>query len=212
LEERQRLARDLHDSVIQMIYSLNLLAEAGRLQAERGNIEEAALNLAEIGETAVQALKEMRLLVYQLRQPALEQLGLVEALRQRLARVEQRAGVAYEIVAGELPALLPAQEEALFRIAQEALNNALKHAAASRVSVHLAAQDGRLLLGVADNGKGFESGLSAGGGLGLTSIRERIEKLNGGLEIRSRPGAGTQILAWLPTNEAEDLPGSKEEC
>ena len=130
--ERTRIARDLHDSVTQLLYSLALLAEAGREKAGRGEARRVQEHLAEIGETAQQALREMRLLVHELRPPVLEREGLAGALNQRLDAVERRAGIEAHLFAdgwGDVPA---AVEEELYYIARETLNNALKHAAATR--------------------------------------------------------------------------------
>ena len=149
MEERERLARELHDSVTQSLYSLSLFAEwcDGLLAA--GEIESARDRMARIGDLSQQALREMRLLLYELRPSALDEDGLVGALQSRLAAVEQRVGVEAHLQA-DLTADLPLHvEECLYRIAQEALNNALKHAQADTVTVNLRAG---------------ESGISAGSG------------------------------------------------
>jgi PAS domain S-box-containing protein len=199
LEERQRLARDLHDSVTQSLYSLTLLAEAGRRSINL-DVPQAARYLSDIGEIAQQSLKEMRLLVYQLRPLALEHEGLIGALQARLDSVEKRAGVeARFLIEGGLGSLPPMLEEGLFRIAQEALNNALKHAAARSVVVRLRGGDDCVTLEVADDGRG--SALLAAdvqGGLGLTSMRERVAKLAGTLTIESTPGQGTRVAVEVP--------------
>ncbi|MEZ4663854.1 MAG: GAF domain-containing protein, partial [Caldilineaceae bacterium] len=137
VEERTRLARDLHDSVTQSLYSLTLLAEGWRYMAAEGCPLNVAEALSELGGLGQQALKEMRLLIHELRPPALEKERLLGALHKRLAAVEQRSGVETSLIADELVDLPPAQEEALYAIAQEALNNTLKHAAATAVDVRL---------------------------------------------------------------------------
>ena len=139
LEERQRLARELHDLVTQSLYSLTLLAEASRRMALDGNTEKMIGNIARLGETAQQALKEMRLLVYELRPLALETAGLVEALQHRLDAVEKRAGVEARLKVDSNCDIPADVENGLYRIAQEVLNNSLKHAEATRVSVRLLA-------------------------------------------------------------------------
>ena len=198
-EERQRLSRELHDSVIQMLYSLTLFAEAGRLQSSLGDMDLVKSHLTQIAETGQQALKEMRLLVYQLRPIELAQGGLAQALRQRLDAVERRAGLQVVFNAEELPPMDTSQEDALFRIAQEALNNSLKHSGAARVSVQLRSEDGQVSLVVADDGRGFEVAPAAqSGGLGLTSMRERTEKLGGRLTIQSAPEHGARLTVQVP--------------
>jgi signal transduction histidine kinase/ligand-binding sensor domain-containing protein len=194
VEERQRLARDLHDSVTQSLYSLTLLAAGWRRLARDGRLGSIEDPLAEIGEVAQQALKEMRLLVYELRPPVLEEEGLLGALHQRLGAVEKRAGVDVHLVVEQVVELPAAVKEALYRIALEALNNALKHAAATSVTVHFRADDERVELEVADNGRGFDpSTIGERRGMGLTSMRERAEKLDGSLTIHSTPGEGTWV-------------------
>lgn len=199
MEERQRLARELHDSVTQSLYSLTLFAEAGMDSARAADLKQVQHYLGRMGETALQALKGMRLLIFESRPLALRQEGLVGALRRRLEAVERRAGVETQLLA-ETPFELPAHvETGLYRIVQEALNNVLKHSAATRVTVRIGADDDSLLLEVIDNGRGFELG-SVGdqGGMGLASMRERVEKLAGSLQIVSRPGQGTSIEVAIP--------------
>jgi len=194
MKERERLARELHDSVTQSLYSLTLLAEAGQRSGRAGDLKRTEGYLARLGEIGQQALKEMRLLVYELRPLALQREGLVGALQQRLDAVERRTGVeARLLVEGEIE--LPASiEEGLYRITQEALNNALKHAAPTSVTVYIRA-DGRCVeLEVADNGRGFDpDAVSDKGGMGLISMRERAEKLGGLLTVLSAPGEGTKV-------------------
>jgi signal transduction histidine kinase len=201
VEERGRLARELHDSVTQSLYSLTLLSEAGQRLAEAGEMVRVQGYLTRIGDIGQQALNEMRLLVYELRPLALESVGLVGALRQRLDAVEQRVGIETRLVIGgeagtiQLPTNL---EEELFRIAQEALNNALKHAMPTSVEVHIhVVGDGagqRVELEVRDNGQGFDLDAARDkGGMGLVSMRERAEKIGGRLTIRAAPGEGTQV-------------------
>ena len=198
-EERARLARELHDSVTQSLYSLTLFAEAGQHQTELGHTERMQQHMARIGQTAQQALKEMRLLVYQLRPPMLQQQGLAAALRQRLDAVEGRAGIEAQLVV-ETGSNLPAHvQEELYWIAQEALNNSLKHANASSVVVRVSADERQVALRVTDNGHGFDpTGTCHPGGLGLTSMRERAGRLKGTLTVTSEPGQGTTVSVEAP--------------
>lgn len=198
LQERNRLARDLHDSVTQSLYSLTVLAEAGRRLAKAGDLKRVEEAIARLGEIGQQALKEMRLLVYQLRPLALKSVGLVRALQQRLDTVERRAGVEASLsVEGELT-LPPSVEEELYHIVLEALNNVLKHASATalRVSIRVAAPV--IEIEVCDNGKGFTfPGELDTGGIGLLGMQERAERLGGELAVHSLPGAGTLIKVIL---------------
>jgi signal transduction histidine kinase len=147
-----------------------------------------------LGEIAQQALKEMRLLVYQLRPLVLRRVGLVGALQERLDAVEKRAGVDARLLVEGTVALPAFVEDELYRIAQEALTNALKHAAPTMVRVIIRAVDKHVSLEVRDNGRGFDPQPAAReGGLGLVSIRERTEKLGGSFAVASRPGEGTAI-------------------
>jgi signal transduction histidine kinase len=207
-EERGRLARELHDSVTQSLYSLTLLAEAGQRTPAGGQLESAQHYLARLGEIGQQALREMRLLVYQLRPLALQEEGLVGALQQRLDAVERRAGVeARLVVHGELN-VSSAVEEALYRIAQEALNNALKHAGPTAVDVTIRAEGRLVELQVRDNGRGFDaSRLMNEGGLGLVSMRERAERVGGIFKIESTPGMGTEVRIAIGGPETDEAPG-----
>lgn len=197
LEERQRLARDLHDSVTQSLYGLATLAEAGKMRLESGDVPSSAHLLTRIGQTARQVIREMRLFLHQLRPPALEQVGLLGALELRLAAVEGRSDVRASLQADESLHFTPKVEAALYHIAQEALNNALKHSAASVVMVRLARLGAGMSLEVSDNGCGFEPGRVDGGGMGLDNLRSRAAEIGARLEIQSGPGQGTQIKVIL---------------
>jgi signal transduction histidine kinase/PAS domain-containing protein len=209
VQERQRLARDLHDAVTQSLYSLTLFARAAREMLQGGNTDRADQHLERIGEMAHHALKEMRLLIYQLRPSALEAEGLVGALEQRLEAVERRAGIDARLVADRgSPGLPPQVEEALYRIAQEILNNVLKHAGATKVVIALDAGGGAVELAVRDNGRGFdpEAGRAAGG-MGLANIRQRVEGLGGTLTITSKAGQGTEVRANVPVTWRREFEG-----
>ena len=196
LEERQRLARELHDSVTQSLYSVTLYANAAALALAAGKEAVAAGYLAELEETAQEGMRDMRLLIFQLHPPVLETEGLVAALQTRLAAVEERAGLQTQFrVEGErrLPIAI---EEDLYWIAQEALNNIRKHAAARHVGMHLRFTAEIVRLEVVDDGVGFD--LQAvhserRGGGGLRSIAERTARLGGRLTHESTPGEGTRL-------------------
>jgi signal transduction histidine kinase len=199
MEERERLSRDLHDSVTQSLYSLALFAEAGSKLVDPDNLDQLRYHFKRIGETAQQALKEMRLLVHELRPLDLEQVGLVGALHRRLNAVEGRVNVKARLVAEELVELPPPVEEELYRIAQEALNNALKHAGATQVIVYLRLDGDEVELEVVDDGAGFDAGAAGdGAGMGLVSMRERAGKLGGSLLVQSGPEQGTRVKVRVP--------------
>jgi PAS domain S-box-containing protein len=194
MEERERLARDLHDSVTQSLYSLTLFAEAGRRSIRTGDLERAESFLARLADTAQDALKEMRLLVYELRPPALEREGLVGAIQQRLGAVERRAGVKAHLLVDDMVRLPASVEEELYRIAQEALNNALKHATATSVTVRIRIVNEHVELEIVDDGIGFDPATTGnGGGMGLANMRERVEKLGGTFQVASALGQGTKV-------------------
>jgi signal transduction histidine kinase len=201
LEERERLSRELHDSVTQALYSLTLFAETGRRQAEKGDVKAAQDHLEMLRDTAQQTLKEMRLMLHELRPAALESVGLVIALRRRLDAVEERAGVRTNLETNLETLLDQTLEDQLFLIAQGALNNALRHAQAQTVKVklelHQNALKPELQLEIEDDGRGFDTS-SVSNGIGLQAMRQRAEKLGGRLEIESQPGQGTRVRVSLP--------------
>jgi signal transduction histidine kinase len=196
-QERSRLSRELHDSVTQSLHSATLMAEAGQRLVDSGDIERAKGYLVRLGEISQQALREMRLLVYELRPYTLHGVGLPEALQQRLDTVERRSGVEVDLVLDKDLVIPPELEEELYWIAIEALNNALKHANPSRVKISSCQEDhdGKPCYGliISDNGGGFDPDSIGEGGIGLVSMRERIEKLGGELDIQSAPGKGTKV-------------------
>lgn len=194
VEERSRLARDLHDSVTQSLYSLALIAEGLRRKMDTGHYDEVKSYLGTIGQVSQQNLKEMRLLIHQLRPPVVEQIGLAGALRHRLDVVETRSGVRTSLLIDDLIDLPARVEIGLYRVAQEALNNALKHASATEVTVHIFREGGSAVLEIRDNGCGFDPHkIGTLGGMGLIGMRERIKKIGGTLDISSRQGEGTIV-------------------
>jgi signal transduction histidine kinase len=201
-EERNRLARALHDSVTQSLYSVTLFAEAGRKLAEAEAHQRASSYFDDVLQTGQQALKEMRLLVHNLRPSALAQEGLVRALQHRLNAVEGRAGIHHQLIVADDLNLTAELEEALYHISQEALNNAIKHAFASEVLVQISqTEDGWVTLQICDNGQGFDSETAVdSGGLGLTSINERVALLGGTVIYESAARQGTQVVVQLPVN------------
>jgi signal transduction histidine kinase len=198
-EERARLARDLHDSVTQSLFGVTLFADAAQRMLATGNTDIAAENLRELRDTARDALGEMRLLVFELRPPILVEEGLAAALRTRLESVESRIGLETECDFNIQTRLASDVEEGLYRIAQEALNNILKHAKAGHVKVALIQAVDLVVLEVSDDGIGFDPDqIAQKGGIGLTGMAERAEKLSGRLSMVSKPGEGTTIRIEVP--------------
>jgi signal transduction histidine kinase len=199
LEERNRLARDLHDSVTQKLFGVVLTAEAAATLVGR-DADEARAQLQRLQELAADAMEELRAVIFELQPPALESEGLPIALRKHvdvLRRVYRRE-IGLELAgASRLP---PRADGEVFRIAQEALQNALRHAGAERIDVRLDARDARLALTVADDGIGFDPAAPAlrSRRLGLTSMEERARAVGGVLTIESEPGGGTVVRLEVP--------------
>jgi signal transduction histidine kinase len=218
LEERQKLARELHDSVSQALYGIALGLHTAHIQLDRdpGALPDSLAYLLSLAEAA---LAEMRGLIFGLRPESLETEGLVAALAKQAAAVQARHDLLVQTDLGDEPALpLRTKQELyriaqeLYRIAQEALQNTVKHAHAHSVDLHLGQIAGDVILEVHDHGVGFDPQGSFPGHLGLRSMHERVSYLGGTLEIASAPRHGTRIVAHIPckepsVNQADDLPG-----
>ncbi len=192
--ERSRLARELHDSVTQSLYSITLYAEAVARMLASGAGPEAVDHLRELRATAQEALREMRLLIFQLSPLALDKGGLAGALQKRLDAVEARGGMKVDLQVEGTEALTPRVRQELYQVAQEALNNALKHARAQSVRVLLTFGEQDTRLEVHDDGIGFTSeAADRSGGVGLRSMRERAQAIGAALDLESSPGAGTTV-------------------
>jgi signal transduction histidine kinase len=196
LSERNRLALELHDVVSQKLFSLVLTAEAASTLLDRDPAA-ARAQVARLQELAREALDELRSLLLELRPPELDRDGLCGALRKHVEVLRRVHGVAIEldIDDGVGAGVDDGRDREILRIAQEALHNALRHAAARGVAVRLGGHDGRLVLEVQDDGIGFQPADDElrSKHLGLTSMEERARRLGGRLEIRSRAGAGTTV-------------------
>ena len=202
-EERQRIARELHDGVGPALASMNLRLRA--VHSLLGEEEPAAAELEEIAEMATGHVRDIRRLIYDLRPAALDELGLVPALRDYLLRRQREQGLVIDFRATHSQRLPAPVETALFRIAQEAVNNAIKHAATETVAVTLTRANGGVQLCVADDGRGFEPHAPRSSRhVGLWSMRERVEQLGGDFQVRSAPGQGTTLTAWVPLNLEEE--------
>jgi signal transduction histidine kinase len=199
IEERNRLARDLHDSVVQKLFGIGLAAQSAATLLDRAPAE-ARTEVERLQELAADAVGELRSLVFQLRPAAIESEGLAAALAKHVEVLRRVHHLPIELDAGGSARVRPGVDEGVFRIAQEALHNALRHAGAGRLEVRLREDDGGLALRVRDDGVGFdpEDPARRARSLGLTSMEERAAALGGRLEIASRPGAGTTITLEVP--------------
>jgi PAS domain S-box-containing protein len=197
-DERDRLARELHDSVTQSLYSVRLYAEAVRSALAAGKIPAADKNLDQLISIARDGMGDLRLLIFELKPPVLEELGLVGALRKRLEMVESRAGIQSEFnVQGE-PKLSQDIETQIYWIVYEALSNVLKHSHAKNISLRFIFSNGRSTVTLRDDGIGFDrSRLDISESSGLKNIIDRVENLGGIIQINSKPGEGTTIRIEL---------------
>jgi len=197
-EERRRIQRDLHDGLGPVLASMRLRLEAC-LDAMQSTKDPLVDDLERLYGLVGQATGDIRRLVYDLRPPVLDQLGLVPALSQHFERFRRETGIDVDFEA-EANLFVPAAEEvAILRVAQEALVNVAKHAHASLVSVRFGQRDGWLTLGIQDDGVGFEANGREGTGLG--SMRGRAELLGGSLRVVGHPGSGTEVQMRLPVQE-----------
>jgi PAS domain S-box-containing protein len=198
VEERQRLARELHDSVSQALFGIALGAQTAREHLEQ-NPAAARAPLDYVLQLAEAGMAEMRALIFELRPESLEQEGLNGALAKQAAALRARHGIQVDEVFDAEPTAPIAVKEALFRIAQEALNNTAKHAKASHVELRLTSAGEMLVAEIRDDGAGFDTGGQFPGHLGLQSMRERALRLGGNVEIISSTGRGTLVRATIPS-------------
>jgi PAS domain S-box-containing protein len=197
LQERQKLARELHDSISQVLYSIGLGARTARMLLEREPVK-ASEPIEYVMELAEAGLAEMRTLIFELRPESIEAEGLAAALTRQAEATKSRHQIQIDTALGPEPDLPVEKKQALFRVVQEALHNVVKHAQASHVDIEMAGSADELILEVRDNGVGFDPGGHFPGHLGLQSMRERIERMGGEFRIDSAPGDGTTIHARVP--------------
>jgi signal transduction histidine kinase len=202
VEERQKLARELHDSVSQALYGIAIGLHTARIQLDRdqAKLPESLEDLLSLAEAA---LAEMRALIFELRPESLEREGLVSALSKQGAALQARYDMLVQTDLGEEPALPLTVKQELYRIAQEALHNTVKHAQASKVDLVLRRTANTVILEVCDDGVGFDPLGSYPGHLGLHSMQERVSHLGGSFQIESAPGQGTHLLTQVPVESAD---------
>lgn len=199
-KERSRVARELHDDITQRL---------ARLALDAGQVNDARLHAADrevmagLRESLSRLIEDVHALSYQLHSSVLEDLGLADGLRAECERYARSSTVTIDFKVGTLPGAIPADQSiCLFRVAQEALRNVVRHANARRVQILLRGLDGGVQLAIQDDGVGFDPTLRGRRpSLGLTGMRERLELLGGHLDIETAPQQGTAIVAWLPLKE-----------
>ena len=206
-EERQRIARDLHDSVSQSLFSMTLharTAERALRQTGQRAYDAVARELGQVGELSRTALAEMRALIFELRPGSLAEEGLVAALRRHAEALSAREGLPIEVSgpSERLPVSAPTEEH-LYRLGQEALANVSKHAAATRATVAVTNDGENVGLEVRDNGHGFDPDATYAGHLGLTTMRSRAGEMGAQMTIDSTPGRGTLLRVQLPVAELD---------
>jgi signal transduction histidine kinase len=205
LSERNRIARELHDAVTQKLFSLRLTASAAATLVATDPAA-AAEQLETVSELAALASDELRAVVIGLRPADLAGEGLDGALRKQVELLDRVHGAAVRYTGEPVPRLPAAREDALYRVAQEALHNALRHGQPSQITVDLRAKNGSVVLRVQDDGLGFDPLIADGATrrLGLDSMRERGRQAGGKVRVTSRPGEGTSVAMTVPVGGCDD--------
>jgi PAS domain S-box-containing protein len=207
VEERDRIARELHDSVTQLLYGISLLCTATSRSLRGKSYALVEQNLADIKDHALQALQEMRLLLLELNPPLLQKAGLVAALQASLEVIETRTGLQTELNVDGVQRLARETETELYRIAMEALNNLVRYARAKQVTVEIKLEDDMVQMQIRDNGVGFDlAEARKRGTMGLHTMEERARRIGGSMQITSNPGTGTCIKIEAPVEENSALP------
>jgi signal transduction histidine kinase len=204
LEERARLARDLHDAVSQKLFSIRVKARAASVLATRDPAR-AVTEMESVAALSGDAHAELRAVIDGLAPPEIAEGGLAESLRRYALLAGKAHGTRVSFTANGLPPLGLHREAAIYRVAQEALHNALRHSGASDIRVSLCAGPRRVTLEVSDDGRGFVPSL-APAGVGLASMRERATTAGASLEVRSGPGQGTTVRLRMPVQAAAPRP------
>jgi len=198
LQERARLARDLHDAVSQKLFSVRAKARAAAVLVHRDPAR-AVDEIASVADLAGQAHAELRAVIDGLAPPELAAGGLAGSVRGYAVLAGRTYGVQVQVQVCDLPRFEPQRETVVYRVAQEAIGNALRHSGSKTVTVSLGCRHGRVVLEVSDQGSGFDP-RSAQIGLGLASMRERANSVGGRLSVTSAPGKGTHVRLSLPAS------------
>ncbi|WP_085521980.1 sensor histidine kinase [Tuberibacillus sp. Marseille-P3662] len=202
IEERQRLARDLHDAVSQQLFALSMMASAANKAVDK-DIELAKQQITDIRELSLKAMGEMRALLLHLRPVHLSNDSLYEGVCKLMNELSEKTNIQFNDDIDDVQGLSAAMENHLFRILQEALSNALRHSEANQVKLQLYKKDRTVFLQVRDNGKGFEISENKLSSYGMRTMKERCEELGGKMTVTSQKGEGTAVEARLPIQKGE---------
>jgi signal transduction histidine kinase len=209
-EERAHLARELHDSVTQALFSMTLVSRSVEMLLDR-DPEAARTQLGQLRDLQREALAEMRALIFELRPGNIEQDGLVRALRTHSGALQGRLGLPI-VVESDLPDRLPLPiEETLYRIAQEALHNIVKHAAAKQVRLDVRRDGADVTMNITDDGKGFDPATVPDGHLGLAGMQARADRIGARFTCISTPGRGATVAVTVPGAVIAELGASAAE-
>jgi NarL family two-component system sensor histidine kinase LiaS len=200
MEERNRLARDLHDSVKQQVFATTMQVGAARAVIDQDS-SAAREHLDEAEQLSRQAQSELNTIIRELQPESLQGRDLTHALREHVADWSRQNKISADIDIQEDISLPLEVEQTLFRITQEALSNIARHSEATHIKIQLSGEENQVILAISDNGKGFETTAADGKGVGLRSMRERIEALGGSLLVESTSGEGTRLIARCQTNK-----------
>ncbi|MFB1052196.1 histidine kinase [Paraliobacillus sp. JSM ZJ581] len=204
IEERQRLARDLHDAVSQQLFALTMMSQATIRLIER-NPKKATMQMKEIATTALQAQTEMRALLLHLRPVRLSGDSLPVGIKQLVQELEQKSCIDFKMNIDNFTRLSETTEEHVFRIVQESLSNTLRHAEATEVLIEIKVHKNELFIHIADNGKGFDpTSQQKIASYGLKTMKERSEEIGGTFAIRSKDSEGTHIDIRIPLQVRKD--------
>lgn len=199
MDERNRLARDLHDSVKQQVFATTMKLGAARALIE-GDAHAARKHLDEAEQLARQAQTELTAIIRELGPASLEENGLGPAIKEQVAEWSRLNKISATVTMFGIDRLPKEIEQALFRVTQEALSNIVRHSQATHVEIEMSANQNDLSVTISDNGIGFDPTLVGGQGVGLRSMRERLEALGGDFRVESAPGRGTRLIATCQVN------------
>ena len=216
-EERQRISTEIHDSVAQLMVSASYHTQSSSALLSQSKFERARDEAERATSIIGRCVKELRGIVTELYPPALSELGLLGALQENVEYFRRETGTSCRILNTDLPPQLsPVQDMVIYRVVQEALNNVRKHAQATETEISLDCDEGRLVVEIWDNGRGFEAPAAGGsrpasGGVGLLTMRSRAQMLGGDLRVEARPEGGTRVVLTIPRSSPDNLSRDQRE-